>query len=121
MNKRVVILGGGESGVGAAVLSKVKGFDTFLTDSGHLKDEYRNTLNEWKIPFEEGGHSEALVLNADLVIKSPGIPETAPLVKALRDRDISVISEIEFAGYYDTSRKISSTKKQVTTIILTND
>ncbi|MBP9993304.1 MAG: UDP-N-acetylmuramoyl-L-alanine--D-glutamate ligase [Bacteroidales bacterium] len=109
MNKRVVILGGGESGVGAAVLSKVKGFDTFLTDSGHLKEEYKNTLDEWKIPFEEGGHTEALVLNADLVIKSPGIPETAPLVKALRDKEISVISEIEFAGYYDTARKICIT------------
>ena len=109
MSRRVVVLGGGESGVGAAVLAKVKGFDTFLSDSGHLKDEHRHKLEEWKIPFEEGGHSENLVLNADLVVKSPGIPETAPLVKALYAKGISVISEIEFAGYYDTAKKICIT------------
>lgn len=109
MSRRVVVLGGGESGVGAAVLAKVKGFDTFLSDSGHLKDEHRRKLEEWKIPFEEGGHSENLVLNADLVVKSPGIPEIAPLVKALYARNTSVISEIEFAGYYDTAKKICIT------------
>ena len=109
MSRRVVVLGGGESGVGAAVLAKVKGFDTFLSDSGHLKDEHRRKLEEWKIPFEEGGHSENLILNADLVVKSPGIPETAPLVKALYARETSVISEIEFAGCYDTAKKICIT------------
>ncbi len=109
MSRRVVVLGGGESGIGAAVLAKVKGFEIFLSDSGHLKDEYRNKLEEWKIPFEEGGHTESLVLNADLVIKSPGIPETAPLVKALYARGTAVISEIEFAGYYDTAKKICIT------------
>lgn len=109
MSRRVVVLGGGESGIGAAVLAKVKGFDTFLSDSGHLKDEYRRKLDEWKIPFEEGGHTEELVLNADLVVKSPGIPETAPLVKALYAKGTAVISEIEFAGYYDTAKKICIT------------
>lgn len=109
MSRRVVVLGGGESGIGAAVLAKVKGFDTFLSDSGHLKEEYRHKLDEWKIPFEEGGHTEELVLNADLVVKSPGIPETAPLVKALYAKGTAVISEIEFAGYYDTAKKICIT------------
>ncbi len=109
MSRRVVVLGGGESGIGAAVLAKVKGFDTFLSDSGHLKDEYRQKLNDWDIPFEEGGHTEELVLNADLVIKSPGIPDTAPLVKALYAKGTAVISEIEFAGYYDTAKKICIT------------
>ena len=109
MSRRVVVLGGGESGIGAAVLAKVKGFDTFLSDSGHLKEEYRHKLDEWKIPFEEGGHTEELVLNADLVVKSPGIPETAPLVRALYAKGTAVISEIEFAGYYDTAKKICIT------------
>ncbi len=106
---RIVILGGGESGVGSAVLARTKGFDTFLSDSGTLKDEYRNTLRKYGIPFEEGGHTESEVLSADEVIKSPGIPETAPIVVAMRQKGIPVISEIEFAGRYDTARKICIT------------
>ena len=107
--KRVVILGGGESGVGSAVLAKVKGFETFLSDSGHLKDQYKADLTKWEIPFEEGGHTREKILGADLVIKSPGIPETVPIVLAIKDKDIPIISEIEFAGYYDDSRKICIT------------
>ena len=107
--KRAVILGGGESGVGAAVLAKVQHYDTFLSDSGTLKEQFRTQLQKWEIPFEEGGHTPDKVLSADLVIKSPGIPETAPLVVRLREQGTPVISEIEFAGYYDTARKICIT------------
>jgi len=107
--KRIVVLGGGESGVGSAVLAKVKGFEVFLSDSGSLKESYKETLAKYAIPFEEGGHTESLVLNADEVIKSPGIPEDAPMVVALRERNIPIISEIEFAGRYDNARKICIT------------
>ena len=107
--KRIVILGGGESGVGAAVLAKVKQFDVFLSDSGMLKESYKETLLQYGIPFEEGRHTEELILNADEVVKSPGIPETAPMVVALRERGINIISEIEFAGRYDTAKKICIT------------
>ena len=107
--KKAVILGGGESGVGAAVLAKVKDYNTFLSDSGTLKDNFRDQLRKWDIPFEEGGHTPDKILDADLVIKSPGIPETAPLIVRLREQGTPVISEIEFAGYYDTAKKICIT------------
>ena len=107
--KKAVILGGGESGVGAAVLAKVKDYNTFLSDSGTLKDSFREQLQKWEIPFEEGGHTPEKILDADLVIKSPGIPETAPLVVRLRDQGTPIISEIEFAGYYDNAKKICIT------------
>ena len=106
---RTVVLGGAESGIGAAVLAKVKGFDVFLSDSGKIKEEYARTLREWDIPYEEGGHTESLILNADEVVKSPGIPQTAPIVKALREAGIGIISEIEFAGRYDRAKKICIT------------
>ena len=106
---RIVVLGGAESGVGAAVLAKVKGFDVFLSDNGKIKDEYLATLKEWDIPFEQGGHTPSLVLNADEVVKSPGIPNTAPMVKALREQGTHIISEIEFAARYDSARKICIT------------
>ena len=106
---RVVVLGGGESGVGSAVLAKVKGFDVFLSDMGQISEKYVNTLKEWDIPFEMGGHTEEFILNADEVIKSPGIPSTAPMVKKLSDKGIGVISEIEFAGRYDTAKKVCIT------------
>lgn len=83
MNKRIVVLGGGESGAGAAVLAKVKGFDVFLSDKGEIAKEYADMLKKWDIPFEQGQHTEELILNADEVIKSPGIPTTAPMVKKL--------------------------------------
>ena len=106
---RIVVLGGGESGVGSAVLAKVKGFDVFLSDMGKISEKYASTLKEWDIPYEEGKHSEDLILNADEVIKSPGIPSTAPMVRKIEDRGIGVISEIEFAGRYDTAKKVCIT------------
>ena len=106
---RVVVLGGGESGVGSAVLAKVKGFDVFLSDMGKLSEKYVDMLEEWNIPYEQGGHSEELILNADEVIKSPGIPETAPMVQKIMDKGIGIISEIEFAGRYDTAKKVCIT------------
>ena len=106
---RIVVLGGGESGVGSAVLAKVKGHDVFLSDMGKITPEYTATLEKWEIPFEEGRHSEELILNADEVIKSPGIPTTAPMVKKIADSGIGIISEIEFAGRYDQAKKVCIT------------
>ena len=106
---RIVVLGGAESGIGAAVLAKVKGFDVFLSDCGKIQEKYAKTLREWDIPFEEGGHTESLILNADEVVKSPGIPSAAPMVAKLRSQGTRIISEIEFAGRYDTARKICVT------------
>ncbi len=107
--KRIVVLGGGESGAGAAVLAKVKGFDVFLSDKGRIGEKYKDMLREWDIPFEEGEHTESMILNADEVIKSPGIPLTAPMVEKISQAGIGIISEIEFAGRYDKSRKICIT------------
>ncbi len=106
---RIVVLGGGESGVGSAVLAKVKGFDVFLSDMGNISEEYRSVLQEWNIPFEQGKHPEDLILNADEVIKSPGIPPTAPMVRKIADRGIGIVSEIEFAGRYDHAKKVCIT------------
>ncbi len=106
---RLVVLGGAESGVGAAVLAKVKGFDVFLSDKGQIKEEYARTLREWNIPFEQGGHTESLILNADEVVKSPGIPSTAPMVQKLADQGTHIVSEIEFASRYDNAKKICIT------------
>ena len=106
---RIVVLGGGESGVGSAVLAKVKGFEVFLSDMGKLSEKYSSMLKEWDIPFEQGQHTEDLILNADEVIKSPGIPETAPMVQKVLDKGIGVISEIEFAGRYDSAKKVCIT------------
>jgi len=105
----MVILGGGESGIGSAVLAKVKGFDVFLSDKGKIADHYVETLNKWGIPFEQGGHTEDKILSADEVVKSPGIPSDAPMVKMISEKGISIISEIEFAGRYDTAKKICIT------------
>ena len=106
---RVVVLGGAESGVGAAVLAKVKGLDVFLSDKGQIKEEYIETLRKWEIPFEQGQHTEELILNADEVVKSPGIPGTVPMVQKIRERGIRVVSEIEFASHYDSAKKICIT------------
>ena len=102
-------MGGGESGTGAAVLAKKQGFEVFLSDKGKLGQEYADMLRKWDIPFEEGGHSEELILNADEVIKSPGIPNTAPLIQKLSAQGTHIISEIEFAGRYDRARRICIT------------
>ena len=106
---RIVVLGGGESGTGAAILAKTKGFDVFLSDKGTIGEKYTAMLKEWDIPFEQGQHTESLILDADEVIKSPGIPATAPMVQKISDAGIRIISEIEFAGRYDTAKKICIT------------
>ncbi len=102
-------MGGAESGVGAAVLAKVKGFDVFLSDKGQIQEQYADTLRKWEIPFEEGQHTEELILNADEVVKSPGIPGTVPMVQKIREKGIRVVSEIEFASRYDSAKKICIT------------
>ncbi len=106
---RLVVLGGGESGMGAAVLAKVKGFDVFLSDKGKIEEQYAEMLRKWDIPFEQGQHTQELILSADEVVKSPGIPSTAPMIRALEAQGTPIISEIEFAGRYDTARKICIT------------
>ncbi|NMC40731.1 MAG: UDP-N-acetylmuramoyl-L-alanine--D-glutamate ligase [Bacteroidales bacterium] len=119
--KKIVILGGGESGTGSAVLARKKGFDTFLSDSGTIKPAYREILERNNIIFEEGKHSEDIILSADEVIKSPGIPEKNPLIKAIHEKGIPVISEIEFAGRFTDAPKIcitgSNGKTTTTTLI----
>ncbi len=102
-------MGGGESGVGAAILAKVKGFDVFLSDNGEIAGHYVDDLRKWDIPFEQGGHTEELILNADEVIKSPGIPSTVPMVRKLEAQGTPILSEIEFAGRYDSAKKICIT------------
>jgi UDP-N-acetylmuramoylalanine--D-glutamate ligase len=121
LKKKIVILGGGESGLGAAVLAMKQGFDAFLSDKGMLKEKYREQLQSRKIPFEEGGHDEARVLSADEIIKSPGIPDTAPLVLQAKAKGIPVISEIEFAARYTKAKLICITGSngKTTTTLLT--
>mgnify|MGYP003868886103 CR=1 FL=1 len=121
VRSRLVILGGGESGVGAAVLAQKKGFEVFLSDKGKLKDKYKNVLSKNGIKWEEEKHSEDLILNADEVVKSPGIPDKADLIIALHKKGIPVISEIEFAGRYTNAKKIcitGSNGKTTTTLLI---
>lgn len=109
MPKRIVVLGAGESGAGAAVLAKKKGFDVFVSDMSVIKDKYKDMLNTRGIEWEEGKHSEEKILNADEVIKSPGIPNEAPLIVKLREKGTPIISEIEFAGRYTDAKMICIT------------
>ncbi|MBL7967767.1 MAG: UDP-N-acetylmuramoyl-L-alanine--D-glutamate ligase [Prolixibacteraceae bacterium] len=121
MNKRAVILGAAESGVGAAILARKQGFDVFVSDLGAIKEKYRNELIERQFEYEEGKHSEDKILNADLIIKSPGIPDKAPLIKKLKEAGIPVISEIEFAGRYTSAKKVcitGSNGKTTTTLLI---
>jgi UDP-N-acetylmuramoylalanine--D-glutamate ligase len=106
---RIVVLGAGESGTGAAVLAKVKGFDTFVSDKYIIKDQYKELLDSYNIAWEEGKHTDKLISNADEIIKSPGIPNSTPLVMKLKDKGKPVISEIEFAGRYTDARMICVT------------
>ena len=106
---RIVILGAGESGAGAAVLAQKKGFDTFVSDMSLIKDKYKAMLNESGIQWEEGKHTEELILNADEVIKSPGIPNDAPIILKLKNQGTPIISEIEFAGRYTNAKMICIT------------
>ena len=122
MKKRLVILGGGESGVGAALLAQQQGYDVFLSDGGNLKDQYRTELQQHQIPFEEGQHSIEKILSADEIVKSPGIGEKNELVKKIRQKGISVISEIELAFRYKGDSKIvaitGSNGKTTTTALI---
>ena len=106
---RIVILGAGESGAGAAVLAQKKGFDTFVSDMSLIKDKYKAMLNERGSQWEEGKHTEELILNADEVIKSPGIPNDAPIILKLKNQGTPIISEIEFAGRYTNAKMICIT------------
>lgn len=106
MKKRLVILGAGESGVGAAILARQQGYEIFVSDGGSIRENYKAELNINEIEFEEGTHTEAKILNADEVMKSPGIPEKNELVKKIRAKGISIISEIEFAYRYKGNSKI---------------
>ena len=119
--KRIVILGGGESGAGAAVLAKKEGFDVFLSDLSEIKLEYKAQLDNYGIAWEEKQHTEELILNADEIIKSPGIPDKAPLIKKLKAQGTPIISEIEFAGRYTNAKMICITGSngKTTTTMLT--
>lgn len=119
--EKLVVLGGGESGVGAAVLGKVKDMDVILSDMGTIPEKYRKVLEDEGIRYEEGGHTESLLLDADIVIKSPGIPPYAPLVKKFTEKGTPVLSEIEFAGRYTDAKMvcITGSNGKTTTTLLT--
>ena len=121
MNKKIVILGAGESGAGSAVLAQKHGFEVFVSDKGQIKENFREILEKHNIKWEEGNHSEAIILSADEIIKSPGIPENAPIIKKIHEKGIPVISEIEFAGRYCEGVKIcitgSNGKTTVTNLV----
>ena len=121
MNRRIVILGAGESGVGAAVLARKEGFEVFVSDASNVKPEYKKALDEHEIEWEEGAHTEGKIRTAGKVVKSPGIPDQAPVMQAIRERKIPVISEIEFAGRYTDSKMICITGSngKTTTTMLT--
>ena len=120
-SRRIVILGAGESGTGAAILAKDKGFDVFVSDYGRITPKYRAALDAEGIAWEDGKHSLELILNADEIIKSPGIADTTPIIKAVKDKNIPVISEIEFAGRYTDSKMvcITGSNGKTTTTLLT--
>ena len=107
--KRIVILGAGESGTGSAILAKQQGFDVFVSDSGKINPKYRHMLDEHQVLYEANGHTDRLILNADEIIKSPGIPESAPIMRLVRKKELHVISEIEFAGRFTQAKRICVT------------
>jgi len=119
--KRLVVLGGGESGVGTAILGQKKGYEVFVSDFGAIKQHYKDVLTQYQIPWEDNQHTEALILNADVVMKSPGIPDKAPIVKKLVEKGIPVISEIEFAYPFTDAITIGITGSngKTTTTMLT--
>src|SRR5688500_1601026 len=122
MSERVIILGAGESGTGAALLAKQKGFDVFVSDQGTIKDKYKTELQQNGIDFEDGTHTESKILNASLIIKSPGIPDKAEIIKKVKAAGISVVDEIEFAFRYLTGKviAITGTNGKTTTTLLTH-
>ena len=119
--KKITILGAGESGIGAAILAKKQGFRVFLSDKGKIKDKYKNVLKNLEVEWEENQHTESKIFEATEVIKSPGIPDTAPLIVKLKEKGINVISEIEFAGRYTKAKIIGITGSngKTTTTMLT--
>jgi len=119
--KQISILGAGESGVGAAILAKKQGWDVFVSDFGIIKQEFKDELDKNELKWEEGQHSESLILSSDLVIKSPGISDKAPIIKKLKEKGIKIISEIEFGGYYSNAKTICITGSngKTTTTMLT--
>ena len=119
--KKLVVLGGGESGVGAAILAKEKGMEVFLSDMGKIAPKYKQALDEANIPWEEGTHTESMILDADEVVKSPGIPPTTPLMQKIASKNIPVISEIELAGRYTDAKMvcITGSNGKTTTTMLT--
>jgi len=121
MRKRLVILGGGESGVGTALLSKKKGYEVFVSDLGYIQSNYKDELEKVEIQFEEGKHSDSLILNADMIVKSPGIPDKAPIIKKAIENQIPIIGEIEFAFQHNRSKIIAITGSngKTTTTLLT--
>ena len=121
MSRKIAVLGGGESGAGAAVLAKTKGMDVWLSDSGPIKEKYKQLLNEYGISWEENGHTESKILDADEVVKSPGIPESAPIMQKIKSKSIPVISEIELAGRYTDAKMvcITGSNGKTTTSMLT--
>lgn len=120
--KRLVILGGGESGVGTALLAKAKGYEVFVSDKGKIKEKYKDVLIHNAIEFEDEQHTESKILNADIVMKSPGIPDKTPMVKAIRDKGILVVSEIEFAAKFTNATivGITGSNGKTTTATLTH-
>src|SRR5690606_8416133 len=106
---RLVVLGGGESGVGTAILAKKHGYEIFLSDQGKIKDHYKNVLEDFEIKWEEGKHTQEKILMADLVVKSTGIPDHIELITTLNNQGVSVISEIEFASRYTDATLIGIT------------
>ena len=120
--QRLVILGAGESGIGTAILGKKEGYDVFVSDKSVIKEHYKNVLNQFEIEWEEQQHTEAKIFNADVVMKSPGIPDTIPLVKGLKTKGIAVISEIEFAVQFTdaTIVGITGSNGKTTTTMLTH-
>ena len=119
--KRLVILGGGESGVGTALLGRAKGYEVFVSDKGKIKENYKQVLIHNEIEWEDETHTESKILNADIVMKSPGIPDKVDLVKGIRERDIPIVSEIEFAAKYTdaTIIGITGSNGKTTTTMLT--
>jgi len=120
--KRLIILGGGESGVGTALLGIQKGYEVFVSDKGEISKKYKEVLLHNNIDFEENQHTESKILNADVVMKSPGIPDTIPLVKKLRELSVLVISEMEFVCKYTdaTIVGVTGSNGKTTTTLITN-
>ncbi|HPA29986.1 MAG TPA: Mur ligase family protein, partial [Bacteroidia bacterium] len=120
-NKRIAILGAAESGVGAAILAQKQGYDVFVSDLSRIADNYKTHLTERNIQFEEGCHTDSLILNADEIIKSPGIPDKAVVIKKIKNANINIVSEIEFASRFTNAKMIAitGTNGKSTTTLLT--